>query len=100
MPLSPFGFPPLLTDGHKDDDRRKKTKYANTSKDQKHTLAFDSVVLDRWMSQIVLIVALIISVAIVAYAATVLLNTVHSITSLSKDRYIEVQLSNAERTYP
>lgn len=35
------------------------------------------------------------SVAIVAYAASVLFNTAHSTTSLSKDRYIEVSLSCA-----
>lgn len=64
----------------------------NTSKDQKRTLGmwFRSL---RRTSQISLIVALIGSVAIVAYAANLLWNSAHSTTSLSKDRYIEVSLS-------
>ena len=67
----------------------------DSSKDQKRTLGmwFRSL---RRTSQISLIVALIGSVAIVAYAASVLFNTAHSTTSLSKDRYIEVSLSGAE----
>ena len=47
-------------------------------------------------SQISLIVALIAAVGVVAYAASILFNTAHSTTSLSKDRYIEVSLSGAE----
>lgn len=67
----------------------------NTSKDQKHILGmwFRSL---RRTSRVVLIVALIGSVAIVAYAASVLFNTAHQSTNLSKDRYITVQLSGAE----
>lgn len=67
----------------------------NTSKDQKRTLGmwFRSL---RRTSRVVLIVALLAAVGVVAYAASVLFNTVHSVTSLSKDRYIEVSLSGAE----
>lgn len=67
----------------------------NTSEDQKHTLGmwFRSL---RRTSQISLIVALIGSVAIVAYAANLLWNSAHSTTSLSKDKYIEVSLTGAE----
>ena len=49
-------------------------------------------------SRVVIVLALIASVALVAYAASVLFNTAHSTTSLTKDRYIEVELSNAEAT--
>lgn len=67
----------------------------NTSKDHKHTLGmwFRSL---RRTSQISLIVALIVAVGVVAYAASILFNTAHSTTSLSKDRYIEVSLTGAE----
>ena len=67
----------------------------NTSKDQKRTLGmwFRSL---RRTSQISLIVALIAAVGVVAYAASVLFNTAHSTTSLSKDKYIEVSLTGAE----
>lgn len=67
----------------------------NSSKERKHTLGmwFRSL---RRTSQICLIVALIAAVGVVAYAASVLFNTAHSTTSLSKDRYIEVSLSGAE----
>ena len=63
-------------------------------KDHKHTLGmwFRSL---RRTSQISLIVVLIAAVGVVAYAASVLFNTAHSTTSLSKDRYIEVSLSGA-----
>lgn len=44
----------------------------------------------------ILIVAVIASVALVAYAASVLFGTAHQSTNLSKDRYITVQLSGAE----
>lgn len=50
----------------------------------------------RRTSQISLIVAIIACIGVVAYAASVLFNTAHSTTSLSKDRYIEVSLSGAE----
>lgn len=50
----------------------------------------------RRTSQISLIVALIAAAGVVAYAASVLFNTAHSTTSLSKDRYVEVSLSGAE----
>lgn len=64
-------------------------------KDQKHTLGmwFRSL---RRTSQISLIVALIGSVAIVAYAASVLFNTAHQSTNLSKERYVEVEITGAE----
>lgn len=67
----------------------------NTSKDQKRTLGmwFRSL---RRTSRVVLIVALLAAVGVVAYAASVIFNTAHSTTSLSKDRYIEVSLSGAE----
>ena len=67
----------------------------SSSKDQKRTLGmwFRSL---RRTSQISLIVALIAAVGVVAYAASVLFNSAHSTTSLSKDRYIEVSLSGAE----
>ena len=66
----------------------------SSSKDQKHILGmwFRSL---RRTSQISLIVALLAAVGVVAYAASVLFNTAHSTTSLSKDRYIEVSLSGA-----
>jgi len=66
----------------------------NTSEDQKRTLGmwFRSL---RRTSQISLIVAIIAAVGVVAYAASILFNTAHSTTSLSKDRYIEVSLSGA-----
>lgn len=67
---------------------------SNTSKERKRTLGmwFRSL---RRTSQISLIVVLIAAVGVVAYAASVLFNTAHSTTSLSKDRYIEVSLSGA-----
>ena len=67
----------------------------STSKEQKRTLGmwFRSL---RRTSRISLVIALIAAVGIVAYAASVLFNTAHSTTSLSKDRYIEVSLSGAE----
>ena len=76
----------------------------NTSKDhkqimgmkhQKHTLGmwFRSL---RRTSQVAIVMILIAAVGVVAYAASVLFNTAHSTTSLSKDRYIEVSLSGAE----
>lgn len=67
----------------------------NSSKEQKHTLGMWFRSLHR-TSQISLIVAFIAAVGVVAYAASVLFNTAHSTTSLSKDRYIEVSLSGAE----
>ena len=64
-------------------------------KDQKHTLGmwFRSL---RRTSQVAIVMILIAAVGVVAYAASVLFNTAHSTTSLSKDRYIEVSLSGAE----
>ena len=76
--------------------RRRKPEFMNnTSEDQKHTLGmwFRSL---RRTSRVVLIVAVIASVALVAYAASVLFGTAHQSTNLSKDRYITVQLSGAE----
>ena len=66
----------------------------SSSKDQKHTLGmwFRSL---RRTSQISLIITIIACIGVVAYAASVLFNTAHSTTSLSKDRYIEVSLSGA-----
>lgn len=52
----------------------------------------------RRTSRVILIVAVIASVALVAYAASVLFNTAHQSTNLSKERYITVQLSGAEAT--
>ena len=65
------------------------------SKEQKRTLGMWFRSLCR-TSQISLIVAIIACIGVVAYAASVLFNTAHSTTSLSKDRYIEVSLSGAE----
>lgn len=64
-------------------------------KEQKHTLGtwFRSL---RRTSQVAIVMILIVAVGVVAYAASVLFNTPHSTTSLSKDRYIEVSLSGAE----
>ena len=63
-------------------------------KEQKHTLGtwFRSL---RRTSQVAIVMILIAAVGVVAYAASVLFNTAHSTTSLSKDRYIEVSLSGA-----
>lgn len=49
----------------------------------------------RRSSQIALILALFASVGFVAYAASILFGTSHSSTSLSKDRYVEVELTCA-----
>ena len=64
-------------------------------KDHKRTLGmwFRSL---RRTSQVAIVMILIAAVGVVAYAASVLFNTAHSTTSLSKDRYIEVSLSGAE----
>ena len=66
----------------------------SSSKDQKHTLGmwFRSL---RRTSQVAIVMILIAAVGVVAYAASVLFNTAHSTTSLSKDRYIEVSLFGA-----
>lgn len=67
----------------------------NSSKQRKRTLGM-------WFrsqcrtSQVAIVMILIAAVGVVAYAASVLFNTAHSTTSLSKDRYIEVSLSGAE----
>lgn len=67
----------------------------NTSEDQKHTLGMWVHSLRR-TSQVAIVMILIAAIGVVAYAASVLFNTAHSTTSLSKDRYIEVSLSGAE----
>lgn len=67
----------------------------SSSKEQKRTLGmwFRSL---RRTSQVAIVMILIAAVGVVAYAASVLFNTAHSTTSLSKDKYIEVSLTGAE----
>ena len=67
----------------------------NSSKGQKHTLSmwFRSL---RRTTQVAIVMILIAAVGVVAYAVSVLFNSAHSTTSLSKDRYIEVSLTGAE----
>lgn len=50
----------------------------------------------RRTSQISLIVALLAAVGVVAYAASVLFNSAHQSTNLSKERYVEVEITGAE----
>ena len=52
----------------------------------------------RRSSQIALILSLFASIGFVAYAASILFGTSHSSTSLSKDRYVEVELTGASAT--
>lgn len=52
----------------------------------------------RRSSQIALVLALFASVGFVAYAASILFGTSHSSTTLTKDRYVEVELSGASAT--
>lgn len=52
----------------------------------------------RRSSQIALVLALFISAGVIAYAASILFGTSHSSTSLSKDRYVEVELTGASAT--
>ena len=52
----------------------------------------------RRSSQVALVLALFASVSIIAYAASILFNTAHDGTSLTKDRYVEVELTGASTT--
>lgn len=76
----------------------------NTSIDHKQIMGMKNQkrTLDMWFrslrrtSQVAIVMILIAAVGVVAYAASVLFNTAHSTTSLSKDKYIEVSLAGAE----
>ena len=50
----------------------------------------------RRSTQIALVLALFISAGVIAYAASILFNSAHSSTTLTKDRYVEVELTGAE----
>ncbi len=52
----------------------------------------------RRSSQVVIVLALFASITIVAYAASILLNTADASTTLTKDWYVEVALSNSYAT--